>query len=138
MQVWIQGGIGMSVNNVTDANALFLQELKNAAKNRRTVSAPTESERKKAMEMFGKALRDCDKAMERVMDKHIESVAKSAEEHAEYRKRKAQADRKKASADEQRLLNEKILISRINQRNLLEEIKADDINRRELLAARQG
>jgi hypothetical protein len=134
MQVWVQGGIDMSVNNVTDVSALFLQELKNTAKNRRKVSDPTESERKKAMEMFGKALRDCDKAMERVMDKHIESVAKSAKEQAQYRKRKAQADRAKASAEDQRLFNEKILLSRINQRNLLEEIRADDINRREQLA----
>ncbi|MDR1516196.1 MAG: hypothetical protein LBS45_10930 [Synergistaceae bacterium] len=126
----------MSVNNVTDANALFPQEFKNAAvkANLRRTGKPTESERKRAMEMFGKALRDCDKATERMMDKHIESVAKSAKELAEYRKRKAQADRIKASANEQRLLNEKILISRINQRNLLEEMKTDDINRRELLS----
>ena len=126
----------MSVNNVMDANARFLQELKNTAKNRRKVTSPAESERKKAMEMFGKALYDCNKAMERVIDKHIESVAESAKELAQYRKRKALADRAKASAKEQRLLNEKILISRINQRNLLEEIKADDMDKRELLARR--
>jgi hypothetical protein len=133
MHVWIQGGIGMGVNNVTDVNALFPQKFKNITAKTRNTGNPAESERKRAMEMFGKALRDCDKATERMMDKHIESVAKSAKELAEYRKRKALSDRIKASADEQRLLNEKILISRINQRSLLEEIKTDDLNRRELL-----
>jgi hypothetical protein len=133
MQVGIQGGICMSVNNVTDANAFLLQARENAARTARAVKSQSESEREKAMEMFGKALHDCDKAMERVMDKHIESVAKSAKELAERRKRRALAERIQDSADEQRLMNEKIILNRINQRNLLAEIKADDINRRELL-----
>jgi histone H3/H4 len=129
----IQGGIDMSVNNVTDAAAFLSHARENVARAARAVNNQTEAGQKKAMEMFGKALRDCDKAMERVMDKHIESVAKSAKELAERRKRKAIAERVKDSADAQQLMNEKIIINRINQRNLLAEIKADDINRRELL-----
>jgi hypothetical protein len=129
----IQGGICMSVNNVMDAGTLLSQAREYAAKAAKAMNDQKEAERKKAMEAFGQALRDCDKAIERVMDKHIESVAKSAKELAEYRKRKAIAERIRDSADERRLMNERIIIDRINQRNELAAMKADDIKRRELL-----
>jgi hypothetical protein len=126
MQMEIQGGIDMSVNNVMDANAFLMQ---NWDRPPRPPASQSKSERKKAMEMFGKVLRDCDKAMERVMDDHIENVAKSAKELAEYRKKRAVVERKKDAADRQRMINEEILVSRINQRNMLAELRADDIDR---------
>jgi hypothetical protein len=122
----------MSVNNVTDANALFLKTWNDVA---RQPKKPAKSEQQKAMEMFGKAVQNCEKASERMMDKHLESVAKSAKELAVYHKRKAVFDRMKTSADEQKMLNEKILLSHINQRNMLQEMRVDDINRQELLKA---
>jgi 2-hydroxy-3-keto-5-methylthiopentenyl-1-phosphate phosphatase len=129
MHVEIQGGIDMSVRNITEANALFMPAWKNVT---RKLKETEESERQKAMEMFGKAMRTCDEASERMMDKHLETVAKSAKELAEYHKRKAVFDRMKESADEQRMINERIVLNRINQRNLLEEIRTDDINKKEL------
>ncbi|MDR0615266.1 MAG: hypothetical protein LBG29_00505 [Synergistaceae bacterium] len=122
----------MSVNNVTDAGAFLSQVREYAAKAAKTLNDQKEAERKKAMEAFGQALYACDKAIERVMDKHIESVAKSAKELAEYRKRKAIAERIRDSADERYLMNERIILDRINQRNELAAMKADDIKRREL------
>jgi hypothetical protein len=130
MQVEIQGGIDMSVNKVMDANAFLM---KNWNRPPRSPASQSKSERKKAMEMFGEVLRDCDKAMERVMDDHIENVAKSAKELAEYRKKRAVAERQRDAADKQRMINEEILVSRINQRNMLAELRTDDINRRDLL-----
>jgi hypothetical protein len=122
----------MSVNNVTDANALFLPAWNNVV---RAVKKTEESEQQKAMEMFGKALNECEKASEQVMDKHHETVAKSAKKLAEYHKRKAIFDRIRANADEQKMVNEQIVMRRMNQHNLLEGIRTDDINRRELLKA---
>ncbi|MDR1943920.1 MAG: hypothetical protein LBQ19_03775 [Synergistaceae bacterium] len=126
----IQGGIDMSVLNVGNANSLFQQARDNEARKPRK---PSKSEQEKAMELFGKALRDCDKASEQMMDDHIENVAKSAKERAEYHKRKAVLDKIRISADERKMINEQIILNRINQRSLLEEARADDENKRELL-----
>ncbi|MDR1471672.1 MAG: hypothetical protein LBS75_04035 [Synergistaceae bacterium] len=87
----------------------------------------------RAMEEFRKAVRACDKASERMMDEHLESVAESAKRMAEYRARKARLDYALESAERQRLFNENIMIQRINHRNLLEERRVDELNRRELL-----
>ncbi|MDR3320839.1 MAG: hypothetical protein LBS93_00190 [Synergistaceae bacterium] len=122
----------MSVNNVTDAKALFSQAWNNVS---RAAKKTEESERQKAMEMFGKALQDCEKASEDMMDKHHEIVVKSAKKLAEYHKRKAVFDRIRANADEQKMINERIVVNRLNQHNMLEEIRSDDVSRRELLKA---
>jgi hypothetical protein len=128
MHVKIQGGIVMSVINVTDANSLFMQERDKSA---RQAKKTVKSDQREAMELFGKVLQDCEKASERMMDKHHETVAKSARELAEYHKRKAVFDRMKASADEQRMINEQIVLNRINQHALLKDMRADDIAERE-------
>jgi hypothetical protein len=89
----------------------------------RGVKAAEESERERALEAFRKAARSCDKTVEHMMDKHHESVKKSAEKLAEYLKKKAAADRARERAEDTRTMNEDILIERINHRNMLEELR---------------
>ena len=90
-----------------------------------------------AREAFYKAVRSCDKAMENVVDKHLENVKKSAERLAEYRKKKAVEDKARQRADTMRRVSENILIERINHKNMLEEIRIRELNRRELLKEAQ-
>ncbi|MDR1651706.1 MAG: hypothetical protein LBR87_07945 [Synergistaceae bacterium] len=120
----------MSVQNTGRLNSVFMA-LRGGAP--RKVRQVTEPERQEAREAFYKALRACDKASERMMDKHLESVAESAKKQAEYRRKKAVADRAMSEADERRALNEVVLIERINHQNMLEEARIRDLRRKELL-----
>ena len=120
----------MSVPNIDHAKSVLQVLMINAAKKSKTNA---DSDQQRAREAFYKAVRSCDKAMENVMDKHHESVRESAVRLAEYRKKKAVEDRARQRAAEMRRLNENILIERINHRNMLEEIRIRDFNRRELL-----
>jgi hypothetical protein len=95
-----------------------------------------ESEERRAREAFYKAVKSCDKATERMMDKHHESVKKSAEKLAEYLRKKAVADRAQKRADDMRTMNEDILVERINHRNMLEELRIRELNRKEILEER--
>jgi hypothetical protein len=90
-----------------------------------------ESERERAIEAFRKAERSCGKTIERMVDKHLESVKKSAEKLAEYRKKKALADSARERAEDRRDMDEEILIKRINYRNMLEELRVKALNREE-------
>lgn len=124
----------MSIGNLRDANALFLPMWNKVV---REVKKPPPTEQEQVMHAFRKALRSCDKATENMMDKHHETVAKSAKKIAEYRKKKAQQDRIHEAALERELINESIMIQRINHRNMLEEIRVDELNRDEMQKARQ-
>ena len=117
----------MSVSSIDHANSAFQALMQSASK--KSVANSEQS----AREAFYKALRSCDKAMENMVDKHHESVRESAIRLAEYRKRKAAEDRVRQRADEMRRVNEDILIERINHRNMLEEIRIREFNRKELL-----
>jgi hypothetical protein len=121
----------MGVKSINDMNALFLPAWNDAKRNAKKQAEP--SEQQKAMEAFAKALKDCDKATERMMDKHHQTVAESAKKIAAYRKKKAVDDRRVQEAENQRLLQENLMIQRINHRNMLEEIRIEDINRREFM-----
>jgi hypothetical protein len=98
----------------------------------RRVKGDSESERERALEAFRKATRSCDRAVERMMDKHHESVKKSAEKLVEYLKKKAEADRAWERAEDMRTMNEDILIERINHRNMLEELRIKAQNREKI------
>ena len=120
----------MGVQNIDQANSVFMSLLNDTS---RKAKQGTESDQQRAREAFYKAVRSCDKAAERMVDKHLENVKKSAEKQADYRKRKAVTDRARKRADDIRTLNENILIERINHRNMLEEVRIRELNRKELL-----
>jgi hypothetical protein len=120
----------MSVQNINHEQSVFQALLGDASRQARHFSEP---DQQKAREAFHKALRACDKATERMVDRHLESVKKSAEKQAEYRKRKAFTDRARKRADDMRTMSENILIERINHRNMLEEIRVRELNRDEIL-----
>ena len=120
----------MGVQNINHDQSIFQTVLGDASRHARHFS---ESDQQQAREAFHKALRACDKATERMVDKHLENVKKSAEKQAEYRKRRAFTDRARKKADDMRTMSENILIERINHRNMLEEIRVRELNRDELL-----
>ena len=119
----------MSVPNIDHNKSVFQALLGNAQKSKPV----TGSDQKRAREAFYKAVRSCDKALENMVDKHLESVRKSAARLAEYRKKKAIEDQARQRADMMRTINENILLERINHRNMLEEIRIRELNRSELL-----
>lgn len=123
--------MGVPIGDTSKTNKMFLSAWENAA--RRAPAKTTESEREKAMALFRKAMSDCDKATERMMDKHHESVAKSAQKRAAYLKEKARRDAIADAALEQRLINEAVLIRRINHSNRIEEDRVNELNRKALL-----
>lgn len=119
------------------AAATFLSDWNDAKASAKQVSAQrSKTDRDKAMETFAEAMRDCDKAIENVVDKHQETVAKSAEKLKEYHKKLKLEEERAKHAEEQRLFYEEALISSINQRNFLMEQANDDIERRD--AFRRG
>ena len=119
----------MSVPNIEHVKSVFQTLRSDVSRKPKPVS---DFDQKRAREAFYKAVRSCDKAMENMVDKHLESVRKSAVRLAEYRRKKAVEDRARRHADEIRVINENILIERINHRNMLEEIRIRELNRREL------
>jgi hypothetical protein len=123
----------MGIQNLNASNALFMSVLNDV---NRKAKIATESDQQKAREAFYKSERSCYNAAENMMDKHLERVAKSAKEQAEYRKKKSVADRARQEADRQRNFNEDILIERINHQNMLEETRVRELNRNELLKYR--
>jgi hydroxypyruvate isomerase len=125
----------MNIQDIHGAGVLF-----GAARNNpsRAVRRVSEEDSRKAREAFYKAVRSCDKASEKMMDKHLESVAESAKKRAEYLKKKSIADRARKTADNMRELNENILIERINHQNIIEEMRVREFNRQELLKPRGG
>lgn len=117
------------------AAATFLSDWNDAmATAKKDVQSRSRSLHDKAMETFADAMRDCDKAIEGIMEKHQENVAKSAEKLKEHRKKVAAEERREKAAEEQRLFYEEALISAINQRNVLMEDLVNDIERREKFA----
>ena len=120
----------MSVQNIDHAKSVFQVVMGNASRRHKSAA---DSDERSVREAFYKAVRSCDKAIENVVDKHHESVRKSAVRLAEYRKKKAVEDQARQRADEMRRIHENILIERINHRNMLEEIRIREFNRKELL-----
>jgi hypothetical protein len=130
--VKVQGGIGMSapINGINNSNSMFMDMWEKASRN---VKKTEKSEQEKGMELFGKALDDVNKASDRMMDNHLESVAKSAKEQAEYRKKKAVREKAEQSAEDMKLFAEQALLNRINQRAMMEELRGDEEERKNLL-----
>jgi hypothetical protein len=118
----------MDIQNIHGANVLFTAARNHASRAVRRVS---DDELRQAREAFYRAVRSCDKASERMMDKHLESVAESAKKMAEYRRKKDIEDRSRKAADNTRMLNENILTEQINHRNRIEEMRVREFNRRE-------
>ena len=125
----------MSIQDIHGAGVLFGAARNNSS---RAVKRVSEEDLRHAREAFYKALRSCDKASEKMMDKHLESVAESAKKRAEYLKKKNIADRARKTADNMRELNENILIERINHQNIIEEMRVREFNREELLKQSGG
>ena len=91
------------------------------------LSAPKKSkEDEKLREAFQNALRECDRAMENVMDRHHESVAKSNEKKAEYNKKKAVQEEIEKAALNREMLNEQAVIQRINYSNRIEFLRKEE------------
>ena len=124
----------MSVPNIEQTKSVFETLMVN---NLQKLKPARDSDQQRAREVFYKAVRSCDKAMERVVDEHLESVRKSAVRLAEYRKKKAVEDRARQRADTMRKISENILIERINHHNMMEEIRIRALNRNELLKEAQ-
>lgn len=114
--------------DVKAANALFLPAWNEAMRN---AQKPTKSKQEEGMALFRKALSDCDKAVEKMVDAHQKSVAESAKKLAEYHKRKALQDKFRNAAIERHLINEQIRIDSINHQNMLESIRIEELNREE-------
>ncbi|MDR1509359.1 MAG: hypothetical protein LBS53_06945 [Synergistaceae bacterium] len=120
----------MGIQSIHDTNILFTAARDNVS---RSVKRVSEEDLRRAREAFYKAARSCDKASEKMMDKHLESVAESAEKRAKYLRKKNIDDRAKKTADGMRELNEILLIERINHQNSIEEMRVREFNRKELL-----
>lgn len=119
------------------AAATFLSDWSDALANaQKKVQTKQKLDHDRAMETFAEAMRDCDKAVESIVEKHQENVAKSAEKLKEYHKKLAREEQRQRAADEQRLFFEEALISSINARNMRKEDMLADAERREDLAAR--
>lgn len=126
----------MGMDNIGAANAKLLSDWNEArAEVQKQARQKPKSDREKAMEAFADALRDCDKAIENVVDKHHESVAKSAKMRDEYRKEVALQERIQKSADDQHRFHEEALINQLNLRNMLKERQVEETERREQFAA---
>jgi hypothetical protein len=124
----------MGMGKVEAANAKLFSDWNEARAEVQKQQKP-KTEREKAMETFAEAMRDCDKAIENIVDKHHETVAKSAKKQAEYRKELARQEQIQRRMDEQRLFHEEALISQLNLRNMLKEDRFEEMERREQFAA---
>ncbi|MDL2263800.1 hypothetical protein LJC31_04010 [Synergistaceae bacterium OttesenSCG-928-I11] len=126
----------MGMDKIGAANAAFLSDWNEAHANiQKQMQQKPKTSREQAMEAFADAMRNCDKAIENVVDKHHESVAESAKKNAEYRKKVARQEQIQKRAEEQRLFHEERLINQLNLRNMLKERKLEDVERRELFDA---
>ena len=114
----------MGILRMESANALFLPAW-NAAQERAKRNMPPDDDRRRAMAAFGKAMRDCDKAMEDVMDRHHESVAESAKKREAYRKKRAQQERVQRAADELRTLNREAVLQAQARRDWMQEMRME-------------
>lgn len=117
----------MGILRTEASNALFLPAWNEAQK--RAKPQDGDSDRQKAMEAFAKAMRDCDKAMENVMDKHHESVAKSAQKRDEYRKKRAQQERLQKTAEARRDFNRQAVAQAQERRELTNELRIEAAER---------
>ncbi|GHV29779.1 hypothetical protein FACS1894167_09580 [Synergistales bacterium] len=118
------------INGINNSNSMFMDMWEKATRN---IKKTEKSDQEKGMELFGKALDDVNKASDRMMDDHLESVAKSAKEQAEYRKKKAVQEKAEQSAEDMKLFAEQALLNRINQRAMMSELRGDEEERRNLL-----
>lgn len=126
----------MGIGNIGKANATLLSDWNEAReKVQREQQQKEKSSQQKAMEAFAQALNDCDKAMETVVDKHHESVAKSAAKQAEYRKKVAKQEQIQKRADDQRQFFEESTMRQINMRNMIKQLRIDEENRRAAFSA---
>ncbi len=126
----------MGMGNIGAANAMLLSDWNEArAKVQKQMRQKSTTDREQAMVVFADAMMDCDKAIENIMDKHHESVAKSAKKRDAYRKKVALQEQIQKRAEEQRRFHEEALINQLNLRNMLKELRIEDMERREQFAA---
>ena len=125
----------MNISGIKSADLLFAPAWENAA---RRTERTDKSQQEEAEEAFGKAVRACDRESERMVDRHHESVAKSAKERAIYQRKKAITDRVRTDAQKRDILNETVMIQRLNHRNMLKESLMKDIKQEEINRARQN
>ena len=126
----------MNITRLQEASQLFMPAWENAARRARTDDTKTEQQNME--EAFHKAARACESESERMVDRHHESVAKSAKERAVYQRKKAITDRVRTDAEKRDALNETVLIQRLNHRNMLKENLMNDIRQNEINRARQS
>ena len=124
----------MSVNATTGANASILSMWKHMQQTRKSDTQQTSlSQKEKGMKVYWDAVRSCDKAMANVVDKHHESVRKSAKQRDEYRKKQRQLERAQEQADKIRDMNELRLLEQIKQRAIFEQMRINGEDQRALL-----
>lgn len=127
----------MGINFIGVPSASSMSDWHDARANvPRQAQQKQKSDRDKAMETFADAMRDCDKAIETVVDKHQESVAQSMEKIKEYRKKLAREEQREKAAEEQRLFYAEVLAKQVSLRNMLKEQRMEDTERREEFDAR--
>ena len=126
----------MGMGNIGAANAMLLSDWNEArAEVQKQMRQKPKTDREKAMEAFADAMRDCDKAIESIVDKHHKSVAESAKKRDAYRKKLALQEQIQKRADEQHRFHEEAVINQLNLRNMLKERRIEDMERREQFAA---
>ncbi|MDR0764688.1 MAG: GPALPP motifs-containing protein 1 [Synergistaceae bacterium] len=119
----------MSVSNINGNAQMEVMSAMARERAGRGAKRAGEPERERALEAFRDALKVCDKTAEQMMDKHHESVKKSAEKLAEYHKKKDAAERAWEREKDMRDVNEEILAERINYRDMLEELRLKAMGR---------
>lgn len=123
----------MNVTTATGAGSSLLSMWSHMQRTRKSPQQTSQSQKEQAMKVYWDGVRSCDKAMEDVVDKHHESVRKSAKLRDEYRKKQKQLERAQDQADKIRDMNELRLLSQIKQRAIFEQMRVNEEDQRELL-----
>ena len=126
----------MNISSLSGAESLFLPAWENASRRRECPKSSDQME--DATEAFNKAKGACDREAERMMDRHHESVAKSAKERVIYQKKKAMIDRVRIETQKKDMFNETVMIQRLNHRNMLKENLMKDLSQDEINKARKS
>lgn len=119
------------------AAASFLSDWNDAmAKAKDQVQGRAKTSRERAMESFADAMIECDKAVESIVDKHQENVARSAQKLREYHKKLAVEEQRRRAAEDQREFLAEAQVRAINRRNQALEDMMFARERRESFDAR--
>ena len=122
--------MGMSAGSAV--NNMLLHDWNNIVKEVREAAQPSKMS---GMGAYYNVMHNCDKAMQDVMDKHHETVAKSAKKMKEYRRKKAREDAVREAARERRQVYEEAAVRTLNKREFMKELRLEDEQRREMFEA---